>query len=150
MKLLIQRCARAQVLVDSQVIGQINRGLAVFIGVAAGDTLEVARKLAAKVAALRIFSNEEGRFDLSVQQIGGSVLLVSNFTLCGDARKGARPSFSSAARPQEAQVLVESFATLLREQGLEVAEGRFGADMQVLVENDGPVCLLLESQRPLE
>ncbi len=145
MKLLIQRCLRAQVLVDHETIGQIQRGLAVFIGVASGDTPEVARKLAAKVAALRIFSNHEGRFDLCLEQVGGSVLLVSNFTLCGDARKGTRPSFSGAARPEEAQVLVESFATLLREQGLEVATGRFGADMQVLVENDGPVCLLLES-----
>lgn len=145
MKLLIQRCTRAQVLVDNEVIGQINRGLALFVGIAAGDAEEGAKKLALKVASLRIFSNAEGRFDLSIREVSGSVLLISNFTLCGDARKGARPNFSGAARPEEAQVLVESFATLLRAQGLEVASGRFGADMQVLVENDGPVCLLLES-----
>ena len=145
MKLLVQRCTRAQVLVDAQVVGQISHGLALFVGIAAGDTDEAAKKLAAKVASLRIFSNEEGRFDLSGRDVGGSVLLVSNFTLCGNARKGARPNFSGAARPEEAQVLVESFATLLRAQGLEVAEGRFGANMQVLVENDGPVCLLLEA-----
>jgi len=145
MKLLIQRCARAQVLVEGEVIGKISHGLALFLGIAEGDDTEAARKLAVKVAALRIFSNAEGRFDLSVRDVGGAVLLISNFTLCADARKGTRPSFSSAARPEEAQVLVESFATLLREQGLEVASGRFGADMQVLVENDGPVCLMLES-----
>ena len=98
-----------------------------------------------KVASLRIFSNEAGKFDLSIGQVGGSVLLISNFTLCADARKGARPNFSVAARPEAAQVLVESFATLLRENGLEVAEGRFGADMKVVVENDGPVCLMLEA-----
>ena len=145
MKLLVQRCTRAQVLVESEVVGQIAHGLALFLGIAAGDTDEAAQKLVAKVASLRIFSNADGKFDLSIREVGGSILLISNFTLCGDARKGARPNFSGAARPEEAQVRVESFATLLRAQGLEVAEGRFGADMQVLVENDGPVCLLLEA-----
>lgn len=145
MKLLVQRCARAQVLVEGQTIGEISHGLALFLGIAQGDTPEAAEKLAQKVASLRIFSNADGKFDLSVREVGGSVLLISNFTLCGDARKGARPNFSGAARPEQAQVLVESFATLLRAQGLAVAEGRFGADMQVLVENDGPVCLLLEA-----
>lgn len=145
MKLLVQRCAHAQVLVEGQTIGQISHGLSLFLGIEAGDTEESAKKLATKVASLRIFSNAQGRFDLSIREVGGAVLLISNFTLCGDARKGARPNFSGAARPEEAQVLVECFATLLREHGLEVATGRFGADMQVLVENDGPVCLLLES-----
>ena len=145
MKLLVQRCTRAQVLVEHEVVGQIAHGLALFVGIAQGDSDEAAKKLAAKVASLRIFSNAEGKFDLSVREVGGAVLLISNFTLCGDARKGARPNFSAAARPEEAQVRIESFATLLRAQGLEVAEGRFGADMQVLVENDGPVCLWLEA-----
>lgn len=145
MKLLIQRCTRAQVLVDQEIAGQISYGLTLFLGIAEGDGEEAAQKLAAKVASLRIFSNAEGRFDLSIHEVGGSILLISNFTLCGDARKGARPNFSGAARPEAAQVLVETFATLLRAQGLEVASGRFGADMQVIVENDGPVCLLLEA-----
>jgi D-tyrosyl-tRNA(Tyr) deacylase len=145
MKLLIQRCQTAQVLVDGEVIGAISHGLTLFLGVAEGDTLEAAKKLAAKVASLRIFSNDAGKFDLSIREVGGAILLISNFTLCGDARKGARPNFSAAARPEAAQVLVDSFATLLREQGLEVATGRFGADMKVSVENDGPVSLVLEA-----
>lgn len=145
MKLLIQRCRAAQVLVDGEIIGQISHGLTLFLGIAEGDSEEAAKKLATKVASLRIFSNDAGKFDLSIRDVGGAVLLISNFTLCGEARKGARPNFSSAARPEAAQVLVESFATLLREQGIEVATGRFGADMKVSVENDGPVCLTLEA-----
>lgn len=145
MKLLVQRCAHAQVLVEGEVVGRITHGLSLFLGIAQGDTLEAAQKLALKVASLRIFSNEEGRFDLSIRDVGGAILLISNFTLCGDARRGTRPSFSGAARPEEAQVLVDSFATLLRAQELQVETGRFGADMKVCVENDGPVCLLLEA-----
>lgn len=145
MKAVVQRCLSARVEVENQVVGSIGQGLTVFVGVAQGDGLEAAVKLAAKIAALRIFCDAEGRFNLSLKDVCGSALVISNFTLCGDARKGNRPSFTAAAPPAEANQLYESFAKLLSEQGVPVARGVFGADMRVYVENDGPVTLILEA-----
>jgi len=145
MKAVVQRCLSARVEVESQVVGSIGQGFTVFLGVAQGDDTACAVKLAAKIAALRIFSDAEGRFNLSLRDVQGSALVISNFTLCGDARKGNRPSFTGAASPSEANHLYESFAKLLSEQGVPVARGVFGADMRVHVENDGPVTLILEA-----
>ncbi len=140
--------AKARVEVEGeivgQIVGQIEAGFAVFVGVAAGDDEAIAAKLAQKIAGLRVFNDENGKFNLSLREIGGKVLLISNFTLLGDARKGNRPSFMSAAPPGDANRLLQSFATLLRAAGVPVETGIFGADMRVFVENDGPVTLLLE------
>ena len=144
MKLILQRATSARVEVASQTIGQIERGLVVFVGITRDDTEANAQKAAAKIAALRIFDDEHGHFNFSIQDIGGAVLLISNFTLCGDARKGNRPSFTSAARPGEAERLYLRLATLLRELNVPVQTGEFGAEMRVWVENDGPVTLPLE------
>ena len=144
MKLVIQRAHSSHVAVESEIVGQIERGLVVFVGVAATDSDDNARKCAAKIAALRVFDDEDGRFNLNLQQVAGAVLLVSNFTLCGELKKGARPTFTTAARPDEANRLFELVATLLREQNVPVQTGRFGAQMRVVVENDGPFTLSLE------
>lgn len=148
MKLVIQRSHAARVLVENagenEIVGQIERGLVVFVGVTATDTDDNARKCAAKIAALRVFDDEDGRFNLNLEQVGGAVLLVSNFTLCGELKKGARPTFTSAARPDEANRLFELVATLLGDAHVPVQTGRFGAQMRVIVENEGPFTLSLE------
>lgn len=144
MRAVIQRCAAAHVEVEGAVVGRIERGLAIFLGVAVGDTDACAEKMARKIAALRIFDDEAGRFDRSVRDIGGAVLVISNFTLCGDARKGTRPSFSSAAPPIEANRLYERFISLLQGEGVPTQAGVFGAAMQVNVDNDGPVTIVLD------
>ena len=144
MKLVIQRAHSSHVEVESEIIGQIERGLVIFVGVTATDGDDNARKCAAKIAALRVFDDEDGRFNWNLEQVGGAVLLVSNFTLCGELKKGARPTFTSAARPDEANRLFELLATLLREANVPVQTGRFGAEMRVVVENDGPFTLNLE------
>lgn len=144
MKAVVQRALDARVEVDGQICGQIEKGLVVFVGVAGEDSEANAQKLAQKLVGLRIFNDESGRFNHSIKDVGGSILLVSNFTLCGDARKGNRPSFIAAAMPDVAERLYERLATLLREQGLTVETGSFGADMRVFVQNDGPVTLILE------
>jgi D-tyrosyl-tRNA(Tyr) deacylase len=145
MKAVIQRCRAARVEVENEVIGQIEFGLTIFLGIGEGDTEAGASRLAQKIAGLRIFNNAEGRFDRSVRDVGGSVLVISNFTLYGDARKGTRPNFTGAAAPEIARQLYERFVTLLSESGIPVATGQFAAMMQVTVENDGPVTLILES-----
>lgn len=146
MKAVVQRCREARVEVDGEIAGRIMRGLVVFLGVEKGDDETGARKLAHKVASLRIFDDAAGRFHFCVRDVEqGGVLVVSNFTLCGDARKGARPNFSGAALPAEANRLYECFVKLLASEGVEVRTGVFAAAMQVTVENDGPVTLLLES-----
>ena len=145
MKVLVQRCLSARVEVEGRVIGEIGPGMTVFLGVATEDTGAQAVKLAGKLAGLRIFSDEAGKFNHALPEVGGAVLLISNFTLCGDARKGNRPSFTGAARPEAANALYETFAKLLEDQGIPVRTGQFGADMRVFVENDGPVNLLLEA-----
>lgn len=144
MKAVLQRVSRASVEVGEHVIAQIEIGFCVFVGVSGEDTEDNAKKMAGKIAGMRVFSDENGKFNLDLKDVGGSVLLVSNFTLFGDARKGNRPYFGAAARPELAQELFERLATLLRAQGLEVRTGLFGADMKVNLENDGPVTLLLE------
>jgi len=136
---VVQRASRARVTPG----GEIGPGLVVLLGVADGDDAETAERLAGKVARLRIFEDEDGRFDRSVLDTGGAVLLVSNFTLIADTGRGNRPSFSEAARPEQAEPLYEQFADVLRELGLTVATGVFGARMQVELVNDGPVTIVL-------
>ncbi len=137
---------RASVSVDGEVVGAIGRGLAVLVGVAVGDTVEEARAMADKTAGLRIFSDSEGKFNLSAKDIGGELLLVSQFTLLADARKGRRPSFTDAAPPAEAEKLFEEFVSAARATGLKVATGRFQQHMLVEIINDGPVTVMLDSR----
>jgi D-tyrosyl-tRNA(Tyr) deacylase len=141
---VVQRVSEARVRVDDQVVGEIGRGLCVFLGVAHGDEPAEAERLAGKVARLRIFENEEGKFDHSVQDVEGAVLVVSQFTLIADTDKGNRPSFAEAAPPDEAEALYEAFCAALREVQLPVETGVFGAYMTVEIANDGPVTIILE------
>jgi len=143
---VIQRVSHASVTVGEERLAQIGRGLVVLLGVAVGDTAEEAGKLARKTAELRVFSDAAGRFDLSLLDVGGQALVVSQFTLLAATRKGRRPSFTEAAAPQEAEPLVEAFAAALREMGVEVQSGRFGAHMLVEIHNEGPVTIILDSK----
>jgi D-tyrosyl-tRNA(Tyr) deacylase len=143
MKIVIQRCSAARVEVDAQVVGEVARGLVAFVGVEEGDDENCAAKLARKIAALRVFDNSEGRFDLAVRDVNGAVLAISNFTLCGETRKGTRPNWGSAAKPEAARRLFDCFVTLLSDQGVPVQTGVFGAAMRVYVDNDGPVTMIL-------
>ncbi len=147
MRAVVQRVTRAEVRVDGQVVGAIGRGLAVLLGVAEGDGDEAARYLADKIAALRIFEDDAGKMNRAVAEVGGGVLVVSQFTLLGDSRKGNRPGFSGAAAPEAANALYERFCAYLREKGLTVATGVFRAHMEVELVNEGPVTLLLDSTR---
>jgi D-tyrosyl-tRNA(Tyr) deacylase len=147
MRAVLQRVHRASVEVEEEIVGEIGRGLAVFIGVGREDKHSDADYLAAKIAGLRIFEDEAGLMNLSVQESGGSVLAISQFTLYGDCRKGRRPGFSTAAPPEEAEKLYDYFCERLRLEGLTVATGRFQAEMRILVDNDGPVTILLDSRR---
>ncbi|UCC64750.1 MAG: D-tyrosyl-tRNA(Tyr) deacylase [Anaerolineae bacterium] len=144
MRAVVQRVSQASVTADGRVVGQIGQGLMILLGVKTGDTEAEARWLAQKIAGLRIFSDDEGKFNLSAHDVGGAVLVVSQFTLYGDTRKGRRPSFTDAAPPDLAEPLVDRFVEFLRAQGLPVETGVFGAVMQVEIHNDGPVTLLLE------
>lgn len=144
MRALIQRVSQASVSVDGQVVGQIGRGLVVLLGVTHADDAAAADWLATKVAGLRIFEDAEGKMNASLGDVDGAVLVVSQFTLYGDARKGRRPSFTDAARPGQAEPLVSHFAGQLRQLGLPVAMGVFGAHMLVEIHNDGPVTMMLE------
>ena len=147
MRAVVQRVSRAEVRVDGQPTGRVGRGLAVLLGVARGDGEEDARSLAEKVASLRIFEDPAGKMNLSVRDVGGGVLVVSQFTLLGDARKGNRPGFTDAAPPEEANALYERFCAHLRERGLEVGTGVFRASMEVELVNEGPVTILLDSKK---
>jgi D-tyrosyl-tRNA(Tyr) deacylase len=131
--------------VDDEVVGLIGPGLVVLLGVTGGDTEAEARFLAEKTANLRVFADAAGKFNLSALDVAGEVLVVSQFTLYADARKGRRPSFTRSANPEVAEPLVECFAQHVEAQGLRVARGRFGAHMQVRIANDGPVTILLEA-----
>jgi D-aminoacyl-tRNA deacylase len=142
---VVQRVARARVLVDGETVGEVGHGLCVLLGVTDGDDEEVTVRLAGKVARLRIFENEEGKFDRSVLEEGGSVLVVSQFTLIADTTKGNRPSFARAASPVVANALYGSFCDALAAEGVEVARGRFGARMRVEIANDGPVTIILDA-----
>lgn len=145
MRAVLQRVSRASVVIDGETVGAIGRGLLVLLGVAPADTAEEARWLAEKIAGLRVFSDEAGKMNLSVADVGGAVLVVSQFTLYGDCRKGRRPSFIGAAPPEIAVPLYEAFVNALRALGLPVETGRFGAMMQVELSNDGPVTLILDT-----
>jgi D-tyrosyl-tRNA(Tyr) deacylase len=141
---VVQRVARASVRVRDDVVGEIGAGLLVLVGVAGGDGEEEAAALAGKVARLRIFENEDGRFDRSLLDTGGAALVVSQFTLLADTARGNRPSFTGAAQPGAAEPLVERFCAALREVGVPVETCRFGARMQVDLVNDGPVTIVLD------
>lgn len=146
MKVVVQRARNANVKVDGQVVGSIEFGLMVLVGVTHEDTEKDAEFLADKVANLRIFDDEEGKMNLSLLDVGGEVLSVSQFTLYGDCRKGRRPNFMQAAKPDIAEKLYESFNDKLREKGVRVETGSFGAMMAVEFTNVGPVTLIIESK----
>ena len=145
MRVVLQRVRHACVRVDDAVVGEIGAGFLALTGIAADDTPATVDAMAAKVAGLRIFDGADGRFNLALADVGGSVLVVSQFTLIADLRRGRRPSFLGAARPEVAEPLVERFAAGLRTAGVPVESGRFGAHMDVELVNDGPVTLVLDS-----
>jgi D-tyrosyl-tRNA(Tyr) deacylase len=146
MKALLQRVTRASVTVDGEKVSQIGRGLVALVGVAQGDSERDARYLADKTVNLRIFSDEAGKFNLSLLDIRGELLAVSQFTLLADTRKGRRPSFTQAALPGQAEALFNSFVEIAKTTGLEVSTGRFQQHMLVEIHNDGPVTVLLDSK----
>ncbi len=147
MRAVIQRVNAARVEVKAEVAGQIEDGLVVFLGVGREDGPADSDYLAGKIAGLRIFEDTEGLMNLSVQDTGGAILSISQFTLFGDCRKGRRPGFSAAAPPEQAEELYEHFTENLRRQGIAVAKGRFQAEMRIIVDNDGPVTILLDSKK---
>jgi len=147
MRAVVQRVKRAKVEVDGRNVGEIGQGLLVFLGVGEGDSEKDCDYLANKIAHLRIFADNQGMMNLSLTEIEGAVLLVSQFTLWGDCRKGRRPSFTRAARPEKARDLYEHFNGILRGKGLEVATGEFQEMMDVHLLNDGPVTLILDSEK---
>ncbi len=147
MRAVVQRVSRAQVTVADELTGAVNKGLLVLVGVTEGDTEKDAQYLADKVTGLRIFEDENGKMNLSVKDVGGKILSVSQFTLYGDCRKGKRPSFDKAARPEAANMLYEKFNELCRQQGVQVETGVFRSHMQVELVNDGPVTILLDSSK---
>jgi len=144
---VIQRVVEASVEVEGSCVGRIERGLLVFVGVAGDDSDDDVRYVARKITGLRVFEDAEGKMNLSLADVGGSVLLVSQFTLYGDLRKGRRPSFTAAAPPQQAEQMYEALAGELRRHGVEVQTGQFQAQMKVRLVNDGPVTLLLDSKK---
>jgi D-tyrosyl-tRNA(Tyr) deacylase len=146
MKALLQRVVRASVTVNGETTGSINNGLVVLVGVANGDTIKDAQHLAQKTTGLRIFSDSEGKFNLSCLDVKGDLLAVSQFTLLADTRKGRRPSFTNAAAPNAAEELFNAFVTEIRRTGLKVETGRFQTHMLVEIHNDGPVTILLDSK----
>lgn len=147
MRAVVQRVSRAQVTVADELTGAVNKGLLVLVGVTEDDTEKDAQYLADKVTGLRIFEDENGKMNLSVKDVGGEILSVSQFTLYGDCRKGKRPSFDKAARPEAANLLYEKFNELCRQQGVQVETGVFRSHMQVELVNDGPVTILLDSSK---
>ncbi len=144
MRAVVQRVSEASVQVDGKTVGAIGRGFVVLIAVKKGDTEEHARWMAHKIANLRVFPDEAGKFNLSLLDVKGEALVVSQFTLYGDIRRGFRPSFSEAAPPEEAEPLIEKFIQALREEGVPVQSGIFGAMMLVKIFNDGPVTIILD------
>jgi len=147
MRAVIQRVRRAQVTVDSEVVGSIDRGLLVLLGVHEQDTEKDLKYVLQKILGMRIFEDEDGKMNLSIDRIGGELLVVSQFTLYGDCRKGRRPSFTDAARPEKAERLYEMFCCRAEELGVHVAKGKFAAMMDVELINDGPVTILLDSTK---
>jgi D-tyrosyl-tRNA(Tyr) deacylase len=147
MRAVVQRVTRAKVTVDEQIVGEIEKGLVVLLGVAADDTARDAEYLAEKIIALRICDDEQGKMNLSIRETGGGLLVVSQFTLYGDVRRGLRPSWSDAASPEIAEPLYELFVTNLRKEITNVATGSFRRMMQVELINDGPVTILIDSRK---
>ena len=147
MRFVIQRVQYASVTVDNNVIGKINNGFMVLIGVENADTKEIADKMVSKLVNMRIFQDENDKMNLSLLDIQGEVLLISQFTLYGDARKGRRPNFMNALGGEEAKKFYDKFIEMMKETGLKVQTGIFGADMKVDIKNDGPVTILLDSSR---
>jgi D-aminoacyl-tRNA deacylase len=147
LRAVIQRVSQSHVRVDNCIVGQIGRGLLVLLGVAQGDCQSDLEYLVQKVSGLRIFEDQQGKMNLSIQDIAGAVLVVSQFTLLGDVRRGRRPSFTDAAAPILANQLYLQFCQMLREQGIEVQQGIFQADMQVSLVNDGPVTIIVDSRK---
>jgi len=145
MRAVIQRVTEASVTVNNQVVGKIGCGLLVLLGIGMGDQLAEATLLAEKIATMRIFADDDGRFNRSALDVGGAVLVVSQFTLYADTRRGRRPSFTMAAPPEIAAPLVDAFVAALHERGMTVATGVFGAHMHVALINDGPVTIVLDS-----
>ena len=144
MKALIQRVKNASVTIDGKLYSQIDTGILVFLGVQKGDTKENADKLSQKLVNLRIFEDENEKMNLSLKDVGGQMLVVSQFTLCGDCKKGTRPSFDNAELPQKANELYEYFVSEINKQGIDVKTGIFGAMMDVALVNDGPVTFMVE------
>ncbi|MBT2667534.1 D-tyrosyl-tRNA(Tyr) deacylase [Bacillus sp. ISL-4] len=147
MRVVLQRSKAAKVVVADQIIGQIDSGLVLLVGITHGDTIDDAAYLADKIVNLRIFEDENEKMNHSLLDVGGSILSVSQFTLYGDCRKGRRPNFMDAARPEEANELYEAFNEELRKKGVHTETGQFGAMMDVQFTNDGPVTLILESKK---
>lgn len=147
MRAVVQRVSQCQVTVEGEEIGRIGAGLLVLLGVQNGDAEKDANYLAEKISGLRVFEDDQGKMNLSLLETGGAMLIVSQFTLLGDCRKGKRPSFSEAAPPPQAMSLYERFCDLVRHKNIPVATGRFQADMQVTLTNSGPVTLILDSPR---
>lgn len=147
MRLVVQRVSRAKVTVAGEIVGEIGQGFLALAGVENGDTDEDMRYAVEKLVGLRVFEDGEGKMNRSISDVGGAILLVSQFTLLGDARHGRRPSFSNAARPETAAPMIERMAEAIAGRGIPVAKGVFGADMQVELVNDGPVTILLDSKK---
>jgi D-tyrosyl-tRNA(Tyr) deacylase len=147
MRVVVQRVSQASVEVDGEITGRIGRGLLVYLSIAENDNIEDAEFMARKLVGLRIFEDENGKMNLSLLEAGGRILLISNFTLHGDCRKGRRPAFDQAAQPEYAEKLYKKTIELLEQAGLEVATGWFGSRMQVTSTNNGPVTFLLDSKR---
>ena len=145
MRAVVQRVSSARVLVEGATVGEVGVGLCVLLGVADTDDVDIAGRLAQKIVRLRIFENEAGKFDRSLAGVHGSALVVSQFTLIADTAKGNRPSFTHAARPEQAEPLYEAFCGALEDEGIDVARGVFGARMEVQIANDGPVTIILET-----
>lgn len=147
MRAVVQRCSSGSVTVQGEVIGQIGRGLIVLLGVAGGDTLADLEYLVDKIVGLRIFEDAAGKMNLSLQDVQGEMLVVSQFTLLADTRKGRRPSFLEAAPPEIAEQIYLQFVSQVQARGIRVATGKFRAEMQVALVNDGPVTIVLDSQQ---
>ena len=146
MRAILQRVSEARVQIDGAIVGEIGHGLLVLLGVTKSDMAEQARWLADKIVSLRIFNDADGKMNLDVAEVGGAILVVSQFTLYGDCSKGRRPSFIDAASPETAVPLYEEFINAIKAHGIPTATGRFGAMMQVSLINDGPVTLILDSK----
>lgn len=146
MKVVVQRVSKGRVTVEGEIVGEIGAGLMLLVGIGQEDGENDTVWMADKLSGLRIFEDDDGKMNLSVQDIGGEILSVSQFTLYGDCRKGRRPNFMGAARPEQAELLYERFNELLRSRGLKVETGRFGAMMDVAIVNDGPVTLIVDSR----